>query len=43
VDAILNGLLPSVKPAAPPPSEPTGINFIELLKEKADDVKDHQE
>jgi len=35
VDAVLNGLLPSLKPVAPPPPEPTGINFVELLKQKA--------
>ena len=43
VDAIVNGLLPSAKPAAPLLPKPTGINFIELLKNKAETDKDQQE
>jgi transposase InsO family protein len=43
VDAVINGLLPSVKPAAPAMPQPTGINFVELLKDKADGEKDQQE
>jgi hypothetical protein len=43
VDAIVNGLLPSTKLAAPLLPEPTGINFIELLKDKAEGEKDQQE
>jgi putative transposase len=43
VDPVVNGQLPSVKPAASPEPEPTGINFVELLKQKHDDGKDDEE
>ena len=36
VDPVVNGQLPSVKPAAAPAPESTGINFVELLKQKSD-------
>jgi putative transposase len=39
VDPVVNGQLPFVKPAASPEPEPTGINFVELLKQKSDDGK----
>jgi hypothetical protein len=34
---VVNGQLPSAKPAAPSPPEPTGINFVELVNEKDDE------
>ena len=37
VDAVLNGQLPSAKPAPAPKPEPTGINFLELLQQKEDE------
>ena len=37
VDPVVNGQLPFVKPAAPAPAEPTGINYVELLKQQKDD------
>lgn len=37
VNAVVNGLLPSVKAATAPAPEPTGINFVELLKSRNDD------
>jgi len=37
VDPVLNGQLPSSKPAASRAPEPTGINFVELLKQKKDE------
>ena len=37
VNAVVNGRLPFVKPAAAPAPEPTGINFVELLKSKNDE------
>lgn len=37
VDPVVNGRLPSAKPAVSPPPEPTGINFVELLQDKHDD------
>ena len=37
VNAVVNGLLPSVKTAAAPAPESTGINFVELLKSRHDD------
>jgi putative transposase len=43
VDAVVNGRLPSVKPAAPPPQQSTGINFVELLKQKSDSEKQDKE
>ncbi len=36
VNAVVNGRLPSLKPAAAPVVQPTGINFVELLKNKND-------
>jgi hypothetical protein len=41
VDPVVNGQLPSPKPAndAPRP-EPTGINFVELLHDQKDDEED---
>jgi hypothetical protein len=42
VDPVVNGQLPSVKPAASPEPEPTGINFVELLKQKSEDGKDEE-
>jgi putative transposase len=43
VDPVVNGQLPSVKPAASPEPSPTGINFVELLIQKNDEGKDDQE
>jgi putative transposase len=37
VDPVVNGQLPSAKPSAAPASEPTGINFVELLNRKKND------
>jgi putative transposase len=37
VNAVVNGRLPFVKPAAAAAPEPTGINFVELLKNKNDE------
>jgi putative transposase len=37
VDPVVNGQLPFVKPAAPAQAEPTGINYVELLKQQKDD------
>ena len=37
VDPVVNGQLPSVKPAVSLEPEPTGINFVELLQHKHDD------
>jgi putative transposase len=34
VDAVVNAQLPSIKSVAAPSPEPTGINFVELLKQK---------
>ncbi|PYU53951.1 MAG: hypothetical protein DMG56_28020, partial [Acidobacteria bacterium] len=34
VDPVVNGQLPSVKRTAAAEPEPTGINFVELLKQK---------
>jgi len=42
VDPVVNSQLPSVKPAASPQPEPTGINFVELLKQKNEDGKDEE-
>jgi hypothetical protein len=42
VDPVVNGQLPSLKPAASAKPEPTGINFVELLKQKNDDGKDEE-
>jgi len=39
---VVNSQLPSVKLAASPEPEPTGINFVELLKQKNDDGKDEE-
>lgn len=36
VDPVVNGQLPSTKPAATPAPQPTGINFVELLNRKND-------
>lgn len=36
VDPVVNGQLPSARPAPAAAPEPTGINFIELLKKKRD-------
>ena len=43
VDPVVNGQLASVKPTPSSEPEPTGINFVELLKRKNDDAKDGQE
>ena len=43
VDPVVNGQLPSAKPAKAVEPEPTGINFVELLKRKKDGGKDGQE
>jgi len=43
VDPVVNGQLPSAKPTASSEPEPTGINFVELLKKKNDDDKDDEE
>jgi hypothetical protein len=40
VDPVVNGQLPCPKPASTPPPEPTGINFVELLKANQDDDED---
>jgi putative transposase len=36
VDPVINGQLPSVKPASTPAPKATGINFVELLTERND-------
>jgi hypothetical protein len=36
VDPVVNGQLPSAKPAKAPAPEPTGINFVDLLIKKKD-------
>jgi transposase InsO family protein len=36
VDPVVNGQLPSAKPAATPEPQPTGINFVELLNRRKD-------
>ena len=36
VDPVVNGRLPSAKPTKVAPSEPTGINFVDLLIKKKD-------
>jgi transposase InsO family protein len=40
LDAVVNGQLPSIQPAAPPAPEPTGINFVELVHQKKQDEKE---
>jgi len=42
VDPVVNGQLPSVKSTTAPEPEPTGINFVELLKQKSEDGKDEE-
>jgi len=42
VDPVVNGQLPSAKPTTGPKPEPTGINFVELLKQKNEDGKDEE-
>jgi len=37
VDPVANAQLPSAKPSLTPQPEPTGINFVELLKKKKDE------
>lgn len=37
VDPVANGQLPSSKPVTPDSPGPTGINFVELLKQKKDE------
>ena len=37
LDPVVNGQLPSFKPAVVPAPEPTGINFVELLNQQQDD------
>ena len=37
LDPVVNGQLPSTKPAATQAAEPTGINFVELLHDQKDD------
>ena len=39
VDPVVNGQLPSAKPSKAAEPEPTGINFVELLKKKKDEEK----
>jgi putative transposase len=43
VDPVVNGQLPFLKPTAKPETEPTGINFVELLQQKNADGKDDEE
>ena len=43
VDPVVNSHLPSVKPASPAKPEPTGINFVELLKQNNDSEKQDKE
>jgi putative transposase len=40
LDAVVNGQLPSTKPAAPATSEPSGINFVELVHDKKQDEEE---
>jgi transposase InsO family protein len=40
LDPVVNGQLPSAKPAPVPAPEPTGINFVELVQEKKDDPEE---
>ncbi len=42
VDPVINGQLPSVKPTPSTEPAPTGINFVELLKQQNDDGKDEE-
>jgi hypothetical protein len=37
LDPVVNGQLPPTKPATPATPEPTGINFVELVREKKQD------
>lgn len=37
VDPVINAQLPSLKPSKTPEPEPTGINFVELLKKKQEE------
>ena len=43
VDPVVTGQLPSAKRQQAAEVEPTGINFVELLKRKKDDDKGSQE
>ena len=40
VDPVANASIPRSRPQAPPPSDPTGINYIELLQEDSDPEED---
>ena len=40
VDPVVNGQIPSPKPVPPAKTEPTGINFVELLHHQKDDEED---
>ena len=37
VDPVVNSQLPSAQPSKPAPPQPTGINFVELLKKKKEE------
>jgi putative transposase len=37
VDPVVNAQLPSAQPSKPAPPQPTGINFVELLKKKKEE------
>jgi putative transposase len=43
LDAVVNGQLPSAKPAAAPAPEPTGINFVELVNDHNDEDDDEED
>lgn len=43
VDAVLNAQLPSAQPAPAPVPPPTGINFVELLRQKQDDLENQKD
>lgn len=42
LDPVVNGRLPSAKPAATAEPEPTGINFVELLHDNKDEDEDEE-
>jgi hypothetical protein len=43
LDAVVNGQLPSPKPATPPAPQPTGINFVELVHQNQPENKPESE
>jgi len=43
LDAVVNGQLPSPKPATPPAPQPTGINFVELVQNHPENQPESEE